>query len=133
MSRRLDELVLVYNADGGLRGELAYAWGHLRHTTSCSLCELTHATVRPRRTWVEWRSAQPFAITAVHRNERTAAVAQVSGARTPCAVARSGNEHSLVLGPDELDACDGDLDVFDTVLRSALGRAGYDIEAPPLG
>ena len=42
---RVGELVGVYHADGGLLGELRYAYGKVRGTAHCSLCDITHATV----------------------------------------------------------------------------------------
>ena len=47
----ISELVGVYDADGGLRGEAAYLWGRLRGTTHCGLCDITHSSVRRKASW----------------------------------------------------------------------------------
>ena len=62
-------LVMVYDADGGVRGELSYVWGKLRRTAHCSLCSITHGLTRERRSWTNWRDGAPVPITVLHRNE----------------------------------------------------------------
>lgn len=119
----VDELLMIYDADGGFRGELAYHWGKLRRTAHCSLCSITHNAVRERRSWVDWRCSVPVPVTLLHRNERASEVEKLSGDRTPCVLVRTGDELMFLLGPGELDACDGDLDVFEAVLATALERA----------
>jgi hypothetical protein len=116
------ELTMIYDADGGLRGELAYGWGKLRRTAHCSLCSITHGLVRERRSWVDWRCSVPVPVEALHRNERSPEVEEITGDRTPCVLARVEGAWVFVLGPGELDACDGDVDVFAKVLVAALQR-----------
>lgn len=39
----------IYNADGGLVGEVRYVVGHLLGTAECALCDITHSPVRRKR------------------------------------------------------------------------------------
>ena len=39
-------LVGVYNADGGIVGELKYFFGHLIGISKCELCDVTHSPIR---------------------------------------------------------------------------------------
>ncbi|MCB1027609.1 MAG: hypothetical protein KDB24_07595 [Microthrixaceae bacterium] len=121
------ELVMVYDADGGLRGEIAYNWGRLRRTAHCSLCTITHNLVKERRSWADWRAGVGVPVTVLHRNERPPDVESVSGDRTPCVLARTEAGLTYLLGPGELDACDGELDVFERILTTALDRASLDL------
>ena len=41
-------LVGVYNADGGIVGELKYFFGHLIGISKCELCDVTHSPIRRR-------------------------------------------------------------------------------------
>lgn len=79
-------LVGVYDADGGLRGELAYLAGKIagRH---CALCDITHSPVRRRREWDAYVGSLPVAFDVVHRNERTPALAEATAGREACVVA----------------------------------------------
>lgn len=123
----VDGLVMVYDADGGLRGEAAYAWGKLRRTAHCSLCTITHGLVRERRSWADWRCGLAVPVTVLHRNERDADVEALTGDRTPCVLVHSEDGLVYLLGPGELDACDGNLEVFEHVLAAALDRAGLEL------
>ncbi|MGA1089849.1 MAG: hypothetical protein ACO3X2_10375, partial [Candidatus Nanopelagicales bacterium] len=62
-------LVGVYDADGDLRGEIAYLAGKFggRH---CALCDITHSPVRRRREWDDYVSTLPVPFDLVHRNKR---------------------------------------------------------------
>jgi hypothetical protein len=79
-------LIGVYDADGGLRGEIAYLAGKLggHH---CSLCDITHSPIRRRREWDTYVSALPVPFEVVHRNERSAPVEQATHGREACVVA----------------------------------------------
>ena len=78
-------LIGVYDADGGLRGEIAYLAGKLggHH---CSLCDITHSPVRRRREWDAYASTLPVPFDLVHRNERSRAVAEATEGREACVV-----------------------------------------------
>jgi hypothetical protein len=118
------ELIGVYNADGGWRGELAYAVGHLRGTTHCSLCDITHATVARKRTWVALVEALPVPFVLLHRNERPYDVRAVTGDSTPAVLVRRRGDAapSVVLGPDDLEPLDGEVAAFVAALNEALRR-----------
>lgn len=128
-SNSIDGLIMVYDADGGIRGELAYNWGKLRRTAHCSLSDITHGLVRERRSWADWRVQMPVPVTVLHRNERDADVESLTGDRTPCVLAQTDAGLVYLLGPGELDACDGDLDVLTHVLAAALERAALAMPA----
>lgn len=82
----ITRIVGVYDADGGLRGELAYIAGKLagRH---CSLCDITHSPVRRRREWDAYVSTMPVPFDVVHRNERTPVITAATAGREACVVA----------------------------------------------
>jgi len=45
------ELIGVYDADGGLRGELSCVFGHQPGRRQCGLCDITHSPVRRKAAW----------------------------------------------------------------------------------
>lgn len=115
-------LIGVYDADGGLRGEIAYLAGKIagRH---CTLCDITHSPVRRRREWDSYVSGLPVPFDVVHRNERSAALERVTEGREACVVAECA-DGSLVflLGNDDL-AQAGDVTGLQGAVASALARA----------
>jgi len=120
----VEGFVGVYHADGGVRGELAYAIGKVRGTAHCGLCDITHRGVRAKRQWTEMVAELGVPFQLVHLNERSEAVRAASAGRTPCVLARSGDTLVPLLGPDDLDRLGGDVRRFTAALRTAAEKAG---------
>jgi len=116
-------LVGVYDADGGLRGELAYLAGKVqgRH---CSLCDITHSPVRRRREWDSYVAALPVPFELLHRNERDAPVTAVTAGHEPCVVAETDDgDLVMLLDPAALDDARTVAGLADA-LGAALDREG---------
>ncbi|MGL5866272.1 MAG: hypothetical protein ACRCYX_10450 [Dermatophilaceae bacterium] len=120
------EVVGVYDADGGWRGEVAYVVGHLLGRTECALCDVTHSPVRRKPAWDAMVAGLPVPVRVVHRNETS------DGERA--AVAASGLPVVLGRRPDgvldvlldraALTGLDGSVEAFESRLRRALdGRS----------
>jgi hypothetical protein len=126
--RRIERLIGVYDADGGLRGELSYVVGKLRGTAHCSLCDVTHGmAITGKRAWRTFRDSSSVPFDLVHRNERTSDVVGASDGRMPCVLARVGGDLEFVLGPEQLDAVGGDIGRFAAALDDALASAGLSV------
>ena len=119
----VQRLIGVYDADGGLRGEIAYLAGKVagRH---CTLCDITHSPVRRRREWDSYISSLPVPFDVVHRNERSATLERVTEGREACVVAEC-DDGSLVflLGNEDL-AQAADVAGLAEAVASAMGAAG---------
>ncbi|NHA69685.1 hypothetical protein [Phycicoccus flavus] len=126
MTERVVEVVGVYNADGGVLGELAYAVGHLTGRTSCGLCDATHRGVRRKPAWDEMTAGLPVPVRLVHRNETTdaeRAAAERAGLPVVLGVRGDGSLTTLV-PPDRLAAAHGSVDDVGDAIRSALDDEG---------
>lgn len=116
-------LIGVYDADGGLRGELAYVAGKLagRH---CSLCDITHSPVRRRRAWDDYVAGLPVPFELLHRNERSEAVHAATDGHEPCVVAdTSDGRVVMVLDSAQLDAA-ADVNGIAAALDTAFAARG---------
>ncbi|HEX6955757.1 MAG TPA: hypothetical protein VF156_12840 [Agromyces sp.] len=115
----------VYDADGGIAGELAYVIGHLLGRTECALCDVTH-TWRRKPEWDRMvaRLDVPFGL--AHRNEVTdaAALAAIADAGLPVVLARdpSGAWHPVLRRAD-LEQAAGSVDAFERMLLATRGPA----------
>lgn len=117
----ISELVGIYDADGGLRGEAAYVWGRLRGTTHCGLCDITHATVRRKAEWDRMAASLPVPIRILHLNELDDELrAGVAATGAPVVLGHDGSGWREVVGAAELDAMQGSVSALDTVLRLHL-------------
>jgi hypothetical protein len=112
-------LVGVYNADGSLRGELAYLLGRARGTAHCALCDITHGRLRRRRDFDEASGRLPMRIELRHRDEIDQPMVDVIDGRYPCVLVFDPDPEVL-LGPDDLDACGGAPDAFIARITEAL-------------
>lgn len=115
-------LVGIYDADGGVVGEVRYMVGHLLGRLECALCDITHSPLRRKLSWVRMAEALPVPLFTVHRNEVPAEVAQVvTLARLPAvfAVLAVGSAVELI-GREELSALDGSVERFGALVRARL-------------
>lgn len=117
----VEELLGVYDADGGVRGELAYVWGRWRGTTHCSLCDITHTTWRRKQEWDAMVATLPVPLRVAHRNELAPdEAAAVAGQRQPLVLARGADGWRMFLPAGRLDALGGDVAAFEQAVRREL-------------
>ena len=112
----------VYHANGGLVGELTYVLGKLRGTAHCSLCDITHA-IRMKPEWKALEASLEIPFRLVHLNEQGSRLAALTRGTTPCVVGESEEGLSVLLGPEELEACGGSVGRFRGRLEAALEAA----------
>lgn len=116
-------IVGVYNADGGVAGELRYVAGHLIGRAHCSLCDVTHSPVRRKRQWDEMVQTLPMEFALLHRNELSPKLqSYVSGHALPLVVLERDAEVSVLLTDEQISRCGGDVDAFESALRAVLPR-----------
>jgi hypothetical protein len=118
----VSELIGIYDADGGLRGELRYLLGRWRGMAHCSLCDVTHGRVREREAFRSLRALLPVPFTLLHRNELSAEFQAATGNDTPCVLVRTDGELSKILDASAIEACGGDVDAFNNSLHEALAE-----------
>lgn len=117
------ELLGVYDADGGLRGEAAYVIGRLLGRRHCSLCDITHSPVRRRPEWdaMVARLGVPFRL--AHLNELSEAEAEaVTEVGAPTVLLRSDGRLRPLLDRAALEGAVGDVARFERLLVAALAE-----------
>lgn len=120
----MTRLIGVYDADGTLRGEVSYWVGARLGRAHCSLCDITHGSVRIRPEWVRCRDELPVPFDTYHRNDQPDAVRIAARGRSPVVVAETGEGMVVLLDDDELEACDGSVDRLVAALDRAVDRLG---------
>lgn len=119
MANEVLRFIGVFNGDGGVRGELTYVLGKLRGTTSCALCDISHRGLRSNPKWKDMACTLGVPFDLVHRNERSAEVARLTGDLTPAVVAQTSGGHQVVMGPEDFAGVAGDAQEFIRALRQA--------------
>jgi hypothetical protein len=117
-------LVGVYDADSTLRGEVAYWIGARLGRRHCSLCDITHGTLRERAEWRACRGELPIPFDTYHRNDQPEDVRTAVHDVAPVVVAITADGVVGLLGPVELDACGGSVDRLIDMLDAAATAAG---------
>lgn len=117
----LQELIGVYNADGGLAGEMRYVVGHLLGKVHCGLCDVTHSPVRRKRQWDQWVDSLGVPVRLYHLNEMPDDVADVVAVTgSPVFLARSDDTLRVLLDAAAIDATSGSVQGFATQVESSL-------------
>lgn len=114
----------VYNAEGTMRGELAYWFGRRRGTAHCGLCDITHGNVRERPAWRSCRAELPVPFETYHLDDQPEEVRPFTVGCAPAVFADTAGGPVLLLGPEELDACNSSPDSLIDALHRAVGTAG---------
>jgi len=119
----------VYDADGGVRGEVSYVVGKMLGTAHCALCDVTHAGVARKRAWDRMVSyfGVPFAL--LHRNEMPADITRaVSGSGLAIVLARLDDESlEVVLTAEQLEELGGDVAEFQEAVGAALAARIWEL------
>ena len=123
-TQHIVRLVGVYDADSTLRGELAYWVGARLGRRHCSLCEITHGSVRQRPEWKARQAGLRVPFETFHRNDRPDPIRAVAGGQTPVIVAETDAGHVKLLGPADLETCDGSIDLLVEGIERAVERLG---------
>lgn len=108
----------IYNADGGVTGELRYLLGHVFGSAECSLCDITHSLVRRKPEWDRMVSRMGVPIVVLHRNQLDERLeAAVRDLALPVVIAhRSDGSDSVALTADRLAQLRGSVDDFELAL-----------------
>ncbi len=127
-TNNVSEIIGIYSADGGLRGELTCVIGKFAGNVHCELCDITYSPVRRKKAWDEFVNRLAVPLRLLHRNEAESETDLANAARgeLPCILARTdlGGVFRL-LGPAELAAADGDVEKFERTLSTALAAQGF--------
>lgn len=116
------EIIGVYNADGGVLGEVKYVLGKTFSSTHCALCDVTHSGVRKKREWVEGCESSTVPVRMVHLNERDETEVKACTLGTPTVLLKyADGTVKAVLGPEELEV-NGSVSEFFKLVQSKLRK-----------
>ncbi len=116
----------VYQADGGVLGELRYVVGKLRGSAHCALCDITHGLTGKKAAFSRCEKSLGVPVELVHLNERSPALRQFTEGKTPCVVGHGGSGLVMLLDAHALNGLTGSVVQFEAALREALASASAD-------
>ena len=125
MTNMRGTLIGVYNADGGIVGEISYVLGHLIGIRSCSLCDISHSPVKKKAAFKELEqhllSEHGIMVRMIHLNERNERETKASEGREPCMLLEYPDQSiSMFLDSTDLKALSGSVKSLKKLITSRL-------------
>jgi hypothetical protein len=118
-----ETLLLVYDADGGLRAKLLDAVKKAVGREECALCEITYSPVGKRRAWASCEARLGVPVRELHRDEIPAAWG-IARRELPCILLQSGvATPTILLQRAAIQQCGGDVEALEAQLVHALAAA----------
>ena len=128
MTSEVTRLIGVYDADGTVIGELSYFLKARVGRAHCALCDITHGRARERADWRAQRDRLPVPFATFHRDDQPAAIRSAAAGTAPVVLAETSDGTSVLMGPDELEACAGSPERLVAAIQSAM--ATHDLTWP---
>lgn len=122
----IDRLIGVYDADGTLRGEVAYWVGARLGRRHCSLCDVTHGTFTEKTAWKRCRSSLPVPFDTYHRDDQPDDVRRASGDTAPVVIAETSAGFVVLLDDERISSIAGDPSRLVDLIGEAVDAAGLD-------
>lgn len=118
-------LIGVYNADGGLAGEISYVFGHLIGIRSCSLCDISHSPIKKKASFKaleqDLLTEHGIIVRMIHLNERNEREQKASEGREPCMLLEYPDQSiSMFLDSTDLKALSGSVSSLKKLISSRL-------------
>jgi hypothetical protein len=118
-------LIGVYDADGSLAGELKYWIGAKTGRRHCSLCDITSGGHRKSFEWTSCQALLPVEFTFFHRDDAPVAIREILNGAFPAVLVEFEEGISILLGPRELDECNGSPRQLEDAINSSMEQRGY--------
>jgi hypothetical protein len=118
-------LIGVYNADGGIVGELTYFFGHLIGVRNCTLCDISHSPIMKKSSFKALEqhllAEHRIRVRMIHLNERNQRELKASEGREPCMLLEYPDQSiSMFLDSTDLKALSGSVSSLKQLISSRL-------------
>lgn len=130
--KRIDRLVMVYDANSGAWGAMVDSAKKILMLKGCPLCSITHGIAGEKSDWKSCREEIGVPVDYLHRDEiggQTARLAQELG--LPCVLAEVEGQLVPLLRPDVLDRCRGNVAEFRGKLHYHASAKDLDMVSDP--
>ena len=114
----ITKLIGIYDADGGIFGEMKYFASKVFTNKHCSLCDITHG--KSRNEWEKCEKQLPLSIDFVHLNERNEAMKKYTDEATPCVIGKTAAGYITIISKKELKECNGNVKKFELLINQKL-------------
>jgi hypothetical protein len=110
----------IYQANGGLMGEISYIFRKLVLKHNCSLCKVTHRGLMVKPDWKDYIKTLNIYFELLHINEQPAEMYVYTRGHTPCVIANIDGNYVILMDSEMIDGCNGSVEKFSTLLDKSL-------------
>jgi hypothetical protein len=115
-----NRIILVYDADSGLRAMLLDVVKKAAGKEDCALCEITYSPLGKREAWRRCEKSFGMRVEELHRDQLPPAWG-ISRGQLPCILLRGLDGPPIMLvSKDAISACRGSVEALERAVRSAL-------------
>jgi len=118
----ITKLIGIYDADGGIFGEIKYFYNKIFSNNHCSLCNITHGSSKNKKEWGECKKRLPIPIDFIHLNERNESIKKYTEDATPCIIGKTATGYITIIGKSDLESCKGNIVKFENILKEKLSN-----------
>ena len=123
---KINRLIGVYDANGTLRGEVAYWIGARLGRRHCSLCDVTHGLFTVKGEWKRCREGLPVPFETFHRDDQPDEVRRATGDQAPTVLAETPDGLVVLLDGPRIELAGGDPRRLMEAIEAATRAAGVD-------
>jgi len=123
---KINRLIGVYDANGTLRGEVAYWIGARLGRRHCSLCDVTHGLFAEKGEWKRCREGLPVPFDTFHRDDQPDEVRRATGDQAPSVLAETADGLVVLLDGPRIELAGGEPQRLMQAIEAATRAAGLD-------
>jgi hypothetical protein len=107
--KKVDRLVFIYDANSGKMGAFWDSAKKVLMIKGCALCTITHGILGEKNEWKACQQELGVPITYYHKDEIPEHLKGTVTGHLPCILAHIGRKYVMLLEPEVLDRCRGDV------------------------
>ncbi len=108
--KTIDRLIFIYNAGSGKLDAFIDSAKKLLTIKGCALCSITHSIAGEKKEWKECRQELGVPIDFYHKDEIPESFKNMVAHQLPCIVAQAEGKYIMLVSPDVLERCRGNVD-----------------------
>ncbi|MCH8066593.1 MAG: hypothetical protein IIC90_12340 [Chloroflexi bacterium] len=125
---KIDSLTLVWDAQSGFLNGMWDLARKLTSVGSCTLCDITHRGVGERPEWTACKQTLGVPVEMRYRDGLSNELLRVADHRFPCVIAHVGSKPLLLLTPEAIEACRGNVETLRLFLSHHAARQGLQFD-----
>ena len=114
------KFIAIYNADGGLIGEINYFIKKIFKNKHCELCDITHIFAWKKNAWKEFENKLGIDLQVLHLNDQNLKMKEITFDKTPCILLYKDNSYKIVITAEELRSCNSSVKNFIELFNSKI-------------